>query len=74
MEDPELTLTFSRLLMSVKREEHSRIQIKPSFLVISLVNSPMLGSAANAEDVDTTNNTVIAMADLPDAFTCRAAL
>jgi hypothetical protein len=38
------------------------------------VNSPMLGSAANAEDVDTTNNTVIAMADLPDAFTCRAAL
>jgi hypothetical protein len=33
MEDPELTLTFSRLLMSVKREEHSRIQIKPSFLV-----------------------------------------
>ena len=25
----------------------------------------MLGSAANAEDVDTTNNTVIAMADCP---------
>jgi len=34
----------------------------------------MLGNAAQAEDVDTTNNSVIAMANLPEAFTCRAAL